>query len=108
MNEEKSKNLEDEVPSPIRTGMITSISLFLGFALVVLRVWGHGPGDWEFFDLFVIIPIGFGIILFLLALFLALNPKYLTVKCFRVSMYLFFLGVFAVLIGVAAGAFDKD
>jgi hypothetical protein len=108
MKEKISENLKVEVSSPLRTGMITSISLFLGFALVVLRMWGHGPGPWRGIDYWVVILIGVGILLLLLALYLVLIPKDLTLKCFRISRILLFSGVCAVLIGVIVGFFDKS
>ena len=91
----------DALPEGYHAGLLTAVTVFLGFSLSFLRFWGiESPGQWSRGGKIAAWIVGFGILFQLCALFRALSlldeqPRHYenTVRCF-------FLGVFTVAVGV--------
>ena len=94
-------------PSPLphgyRQGVVTAITVFLGFSMAFLRFWGiENPGEWTHQGVLSAIIIGVGIILQLASLFRALDVRDDDATRYQRTVKLFGAGVIVVLVGVVA------
>ncbi len=101
------------VPQGYRQGLITAITVFLGFSLAFLRFWAfEAPGDWTPRSLVVAVGVVVAIILEIYALYRALRiaddskQEYgKTVKWFIASTAVMLLGLFLAAV-VLSGALE--
>ncbi|AOB32068.1 hypothetical protein AKI39_17185 [Bordetella sp. H567] len=97
------------LPQGYRTGLITSITVLLGFSLGFLRYWGFdAPGEWSALSVLPGIALFLAILLQIIALYRALRledeaeDEYRqTVRWFIASAVLLLLGLTAALWEVA-------
>jgi len=62
------------LPSGYRQGIITAITVMLGFTLAFLRFWGfEAPGDWTYKSVTTAVGLGAALILQMVALFRAVR-----------------------------------
>ena len=72
--ERRSKLPPDSVPGAYRQGVITAITVFLGFSLVFLRFWiFEAAGDWTASSVFVASLMTIAVILEIVALWRSLQ-----------------------------------
>ena len=89
------------VPGAYRQGIVTAITVFLGFSLAFLRFWGiENPGTWTFASIVAALIVGAGVVVQVAALFRALDLRdddpreyHKTVTIFRVGVVIVILGV---------------
>jgi 4-amino-4-deoxy-L-arabinose transferase-like glycosyltransferase len=97
------------LPQGFRTGLITAITVLLGFSLGFLRYWGFdAPGDWSLLSMLPALGLFPAILLQIVALYRSLRledeaeDEYRkTVRWFVASAVLLFLGLIAALWEVA-------
>jgi hypothetical protein len=98
-----------DLPQGFRTGLITAITVLLGFSLGFLRYWGFdAPGDWSTLSVLPGAGLFLAILLQIVALYRALRledeaeDEYRkTVRWFIASAVLLLLGLMAALWEVA-------
>ena len=62
------------VPQGYRQGLITAITVLLGFSLTFLRFWGfEAPGEWTTRSIVATVALGIAVLLQIVALFRALR-----------------------------------
>ena len=62
------------LPNGYRPGIITAITVLLGFSLLFLRFWGfEAPGQWTFAGVLAAVLLGLAIVLQFVALWRALQ-----------------------------------
>lgn len=91
------------LPAGYRQGVVTAISVILGFALYFLRFWSlEAPGNWSWMSLFAAVPVVLSIGCLAVALWRSLQvadddePVYRkTLKWFLAGLLLSVIGVFA-------------
>ena len=91
------------LPAGYRQGVVTAISVILGFALYFLRFWSlEAPGNWSWISLFAAVPVVLSIVCLAVALWRSLQvadddePVYRkTLKWFLAGLMLSVIGVFA-------------
>ena len=99
----------DHVPSGYRQGVLTAITLFLGFSLAFIRFWSiEASGVWTSFSVISAILIGVSIVLQLVALFRALNLRDERVSEYSRTVRWLFAGVVTLAAGVAASIFSAN
>jgi hypothetical protein len=98
------------VPTGYRQGIITAITVFLGFSLTFLRYWTIEPssGDWKVPGVIAAIVLGAGIVAQLVALYRALRiadnePREYarTVSCFFWAVVLTIAGFCLAIVAAA-------
>lgn len=90
------------VPQGYRQGLITAITVLLGFSLTFLRYWGfEAPGEWTVSSIVATVALGIAVLLQIVALIRSLRleddqPREYrrTVLCFTCSTVLLVLGLF--------------
>jgi hypothetical protein len=102
-----------ELPPGYRQGLVTAITVILGFSLAFVRFWGlESPGGWTTADIVSAATVAVGTGFQLFALFRALRvednepARYArTVRFFLVGVLIVMLGLFAaILLGAGSGA----
>jgi hypothetical protein len=89
------------LPQGYRTGIITSISVFLGFSLAFIRFWGfEAPGKWGWASAIGITLIGLSAVIQIYTLFRALDLNDETPKRYRKTVRWFIGGISVLLAGV--------
>lgn len=92
------------LPQGYRQGIITAITVLLGFSLTFLRFWSfEAPGAWAWYSIVSTGVVGVSVLLQLVALFRSLRPEddeecvyRTTVKWFISAIALLVLGLFLV------------
>jgi len=103
MNDDKGPTGPPSLPNGYRQGVVTAITVFLGFSMAFLQFWGiENPGDWTLGGALSAITIGAGILVQLAALFRALDVRDEDVIRYQGTVNLFRAGVVVVLVGVVA------
>jgi hypothetical protein len=98
-----------DLPQGFRTGLITAITVLLGFSMGFLRYWGFdAPGEWSAVSALPGIVLFLALLLQIVSLYRALRledeaeDEYRkTVRCFIASAVLLLLGLTAALWEVA-------
>ena len=93
------------LPAGYRQGVVTAISVILGFALYFLRFWSiEAPGDWTWISLSAALPIVLSIGCLSVALWRSLQVADDDEPVYRNTLKWFLVGVLLSVVGVVAGA----
>jgi hypothetical protein len=85
-----------------RQGLVTAITVFLGFSLSFMRFWSfENPGDWSWQGILSTGILAAGIGVQLLALFRSLDLRDDEEVRYKASVRYFFWGIMIVVVGVA-------
>ena len=109
------ENISRPLPNGYRQGVITAISVLLGFSLYFLRFWSlEAPGNWTWVSLLAAIPVVLSIACLCVTLWRSVQvaddnePVYRkTLKWFLSGIVLLLVGVFGVAIAYS-GLFTSD
>ncbi|BDB28541.1 hypothetical protein Tamer19_62100 [Cupriavidus sp. TA19] len=95
------------VPSGYRQGIITAITVLLGFSLAFWRFWGfESPGHWNVRAVFAAISLLAAVSLQIVALFRALRIEDDAVEEYRKTVRWFIASALALLTGLAVAMID--
>ncbi|WP_455288725.1 hypothetical protein [Cupriavidus necator] len=95
------------VPSGYRQGIITAITVLLGFSLAFWRFWGfESPGHWNLRALFAAVSLLAAVSLQIVALFRALRIKDDAVDEYRKTVRWFIASAVALLVGLGVAMID--
>ncbi|CAG9182925.1 hypothetical protein [Cupriavidus pinatubonensis] len=95
------------VPAGYRQGIITAITVLLGFSLAFWRFWGfESPGHWNARALFAALSLVGAVVLQIVALFRALRIEDDAVTEYRQTLRWFIASDVALLIGLAIAMLD--
>lgn len=93
------------LPTGYRQGVVTAISVILGFSLYFLRFWSlEAPGDWTWISLFAELPIILSVACLAVALWRSLQVADDNEPVYRKTLKWFLSGVVLSVLGVLAGA----
>jgi hypothetical protein len=93
------------LPAGYRQGVVTAISVILGFALYFLRFWSiEAPGDWTWISVIAAVPIVLSIVCLAVALWRSLQVEDDDEPVYRKTLKWFLAGVMLAVIGVLASA----
>lgn len=93
------------LPQGYRQGVITAITVMLGFSLYFLRFWGlEAAGDWTLVTFLAAIPIFLSIACLFVALWRSLQVADDSEPVYRVTLRWFFWGVVLACVGVLAAS----
>jgi len=89
------------LPAGYRQGVISAITVLLGFSLLFLRFWDfEAEGDWTVASIVATVLLALAIILQLVALWRALQPRdddepvyKITLRCFLASIIILLIGI---------------
>jgi hypothetical protein len=94
------------LPQGYRQGIVTAITVFLGFSLAYIRFWGiERPGVWTWKDILSGVALGIGILVQLWSLFRALDVRDDDSRRYSTTVRWFFCGVIIVIASVVASIF---
>ena len=94
------------LPQGYRDGLVTAVTVFLGFSLYFLRYWSlEIPGGWTWKGRLCAFIIIAGIAVQLLALYRSLSLQDDQRRRYTYTVRYFFVGILIAMIGVAAGIF---
>ena len=99
---------DSKVPDSIRTGLITGISVVLGFALNLIQRWVLEEGEWNWIDIIFIFPMLIGIFSLIFSLFRALSLEKSSNHDFKTTTKRFIIGVLIVLFSILIGGLLPD
>jgi uncharacterized membrane protein YidH (DUF202 family) len=89
------------LPQGYRQGLLTAITVVLGFSLTFLRFWGlENPGEWTRKGLLATSILGSGILVQLYALWRSLELRDDMPSRYTVTVRWFFGGVAIIVVGV--------
>ena len=95
------------VPAGYRQGIITAITVLLGFSLAFWRFWGfESPGHWSARSLFAALSLVCAVVLQIIALFRALRIEDDAVAEYRQTVRWFISSAIALLVGLAIAMLD--
>lgn len=95
------------VPTGYRQGIITAITVLLGFSLGFWRFWGfEAPGEWDWRSLLAAVSLLVAVVLQIVALFRALRVEDDAVPEYRRTVRCFIASAIALVIGLAAAMVD--
>jgi hypothetical protein len=93
------------LPNGYRQGVITAITVMLGFSLYFLRFWGlEASGEWTLPTFLATVPIFLSAVCLSVALWRSLQVEDDNVPVYRVTLKWFLSGVLLALAGVIAAA----
>ncbi len=99
------KDTNRPLPQGYRQGVITAISVMLGFSLYFLRFWSlEASGDWTLVTFLAAIPIFLSIAFLFMALWRSLQVADDSEPVYRVTLRWFFWGVVLAFVGVLAAS----
>jgi len=94
------------LPNGYRQGVITAITVMLGFSLYFLRFWNfEAPGDWTVLSATAALLLLFSIVLQLVALWRSLQVADDSEPVYRRTLQWFLAGIVSALLGVAIASF---
>jgi hypothetical protein len=97
------------VPKGYREGIVTSITVFLGFSLTFVTFWAlEKPGRWTGPSTLPAVLFGVGILVQLAALYRALDVEDDRVERYRRTVKTFFCGALVVVIGLVVSILVSD
>ena len=94
---------DEQTPLPVgyRQGLITAITVLLGFSLTFLRFWGfESPGDWTLLAVVSTSVSVLAVVLQLVALFRSLQPEDDVVSEYRKTTVWFLVSAAVLLVGL--------
>ncbi|KWR74636.1 hypothetical protein [Cupriavidus sp. IDO] len=95
------------VPTGYRQGIITAITVLLGFSLAFWRFWGfESPGHWNARALFAAVSLVAAVTLQIISLFRALRIEDDEVGEYRRTVRWFIASAIALLVGLFAAMLD--
>lgn len=95
------------VPNGYRQGIITAITVLLGFSLAFWRFWGfESPGHWNLRALFAAVSLLAAVSLQIVALYRALRIEDDAVDEYRRTVQWFIASAIALLVGLAVAMID--
>jgi heme O synthase-like polyprenyltransferase len=95
------------VPNGYRQGIITAITVLLGFSLAFWRFWGlESPGEWDLRSLFAAVSLLAAVLLQIVALFRALRIEDDVVDEYRKTVRCFIASALALVVGLALAMID--
>jgi len=98
---ETPKPAKAQLPQGYRQGVVTAITVFLGFSLSFMRFWGiENPGEWTWKGILSASILGTGILVELFALFRSLELRDDEPLRYGATVRWFFGGVAIVILGV--------
>jgi ABC-type Fe3+-siderophore transport system permease subunit len=98
-----SKPPTSPLPQGYRQGLVTAITVFLGFSLSFMRFWGiESPGHWTWESVLCAGLFGVGILVELWALFRSLELRDDDAVRYTATARWFFGGAIIVIVGVIA------
>jgi hypothetical protein len=98
---DSDETMPGNVPSGYRTGLVTAITVFLGFSLYFARFWNlEHSGEWTWIGIVPACIVGIGIVALLLALFRSLDLRDQLEPHYKGTVRCFFAGIVIVLMGV--------
>ena len=98
---DSDKTITTAVPQGYRQGLVTAITVFLGFSLYFARFWNlEHSGEWTWIGVVSACLVGIGIVVQLLALFRSLDLRDQMESHYKVTIRCFFAGIIIVLMGV--------
>ncbi len=96
------------VPWGYRPGIITAITVFIGFSLAFLRFWGfEATGSWRWYSIFSTGLMALSLLLQLVALFRSLRLEDVEPARYRITVRWFAFGVLVMVLGVLLAAFES-
>ncbi|MGH8114084.1 MAG: hypothetical protein ACREPS_03375 [Rhodanobacteraceae bacterium] len=96
------------VPWGYRPGIITAITVFIGFSLAFLRYWGfEATGSWRWYSIFSMSLMAVSLLLQLVALFRSLRLEDVDPATYRITVRWFAFGVLVMVLGVMLAAFES-
>jgi hypothetical protein len=105
MNPTQTPGGQSPIPAGFRSGVITAITVVLGFSFLFLRSWFFElPGDWTSSGVFAGILLVFSITLQLTSLWRSLQPEDEQPDRYRITLRWFLVAVLTLLISVIAAA----
>ena len=101
MDTEESLTISKSLPQGYRQGLVTAITVFLGFSLAFMRFWSlESPSDWTMRDAPAAATLGTGILVQLYALWRSLELRDDERSRYTATVRWFFGGVAIVILGV--------
>ena len=95
------------LPQGYRQGIITAITVLLGFSLAFVRFWGfEAPGPWGLRSIFSTAPVLIAIALQLVALFRSLRLEDDNPVEYRRTVVWFLVSALALVLGLLIAAFE--
>ncbi|MBS0432494.1 MAG: hypothetical protein JSS21_08855 [Proteobacteria bacterium] len=96
-------------PDGYRSGIITAISVLVGFSLAFMRYWGfEAPGDWKWhYAISTALMVG-SVLMQLFALFRSLQVEDHEIPHYRVTIRWFVWGVLLMVIGLLFAAAEMS
>jgi hypothetical protein len=93
------------IPNGLRSGVITAITVLLGFSLLFLRSWAFElPGDWTLSSAAAAILLLIAIVLELVALWRSLQPKDELANEYRLTLRWFLASIVLLLVSLVIAA----
>lgn len=97
----ETRHVPVPLPAGYRQGVISAITVLLGFSLLFLRFWDfEAEGDWTVASIIATVLLALAIILQLVALWRALQPRdddepvyKITLRCFLASIIILLIGI---------------
>ena len=97
------------LPQGYREGLVTAITVFLGFSLSFIRFWSlEKPGEWSWQGILSTCILAAGIGVQLVALFRSLQLRDDEEARYRVTVRYFFWGIVIVVMGVITAIVVAD
>lgn len=96
-----------DLPAGYRSGVITAITVMLGFSLLFLRSWVFElPGEWTTSSIIAAVLLLLAIVLELIALWRSLLPRDEQPDEYRVTLRWFIIGSATLLLSLVVAAFS--
>lgn len=103
----KPKAVPKVLPAGYRQGIITAITVLMGFSLAFWRFWGlEAPGRWTVRSMFPAVALLVAVCLQIVALFRALRIEDDEVPEYRKTVRWFLASVIALFVGLIGAIFD--
>jgi hypothetical protein len=101
----RSGDQKTVIPGGFRSGVITAITVLLGFSLLFLRSWAFElPGDWTPSSAAAAILLLIAIVLELVALWRSLQPKDELANEYRLTLRWFLASIVVLLVSLVTAA----
>lgn len=102
LSEPDAKPAGAPLPAGYRQGVISAITVLLGFSLLFLRYWGfEAEGEWTAASVVATALLALAILLELVALWRSLQPRDDDEAVYRITLRWFLASILALLAGVA-------